>query len=228
MWKNTVGTCAVLILASCAGVPGQPADRRSEVVAEVDDQPITLQELDASWNQIEPAEYVRLEQELYEGRRNALDQLIAGLLIERAAREGGVSVDEYVKVQIQQRLQPVTRGDIEAFYDENGDQVGGRSLADVEADIRSHLEQRAPTAARDALVADLRKAGPTVKVTLEAPRYSVDVVAHDPIRGAPSAPVTIVEFSDYQCPFARKLRRRSAGCSPRTATECGLSGKTSR
>ena len=205
MCRRFAGVCVVLILAGAASVTGQQADRGSQVVAQVGDRVITLEELDAAWTQGDPAEHVRVEQELYEGRRNALDQLLAGFLVEEAARERGVSSDEYVKDQIAQRLRPVSRADVEAFYNKNAAQLDGKPLTDMETDIRGLLEQQARTAAGDALLADLRKAGPAINVTLEAPRYTIDVNTHDPIRGAPSAPVTIVEFSDYQCPFCAQV-----------------------
>ena len=205
MCRRFVGVCVVLILAGAAGAMGQQVDRGSEVVARVGDRVVTLEELDAAWAQFDPAEHVRVEQELYEGRRRALDQLLAGFLVDEAARASGVSGDEYVNDQIAQRLRPMSRADVEAFYNENAAQLDGRPLTDMAADIRGLLEQQARTAARKALVADLRRAGPAINVTLEAPRYVVDVNAHDPIRGAPSAPVTIVEFSDYQCPFCAQV-----------------------
>ena len=205
MYRRLVGVSVVLVLAGAAGATGQQPDPSSEVVAQVGDRVVTLEEVDAAWAQFDPAEHVRVEQALYDGRRNALDQLLAGVLVEEAARERGVSGDEYVKDQIAQRLRPVSRADVEAFYNENATQLDGRPLTDMEADIRDYLGQQARAAARDALVADLRRTGPAIDVTLEAPRYTVDVNAHDPIRGAPSAPVTIVEFSDYQCPFCAQV-----------------------
>ena len=38
--------------------------------------------------------------------------------------------------------------------------------------------------------------------TLERPRFDVEAVG--PAKGPADAPITIVEFSDYQCPFCRR------------------------
>jgi protein-disulfide isomerase len=56
------------------------------------------------------------------------------------------------------------------------------------------------------LVEDLKtKAGGAVKVMLDPPRYTVPTVASDPVRGNAAAKVTIIEFSDYQCPFCARV-----------------------
>ena len=43
-------------------------------------------------------------------------------------------------------------------------------------------------------------------VRLEAPRTRVDLPADAPSTGPASAPVTIVEFTDYQCPFCHRAQ----------------------
>lgn len=61
-----------------------------------------------------------------------------------------------------------------------------------------------PAAARLALVTKLREAA-SVRLLLQPPRITVPVSNAMATRGPSSAPVTIVEFSDFECPYCRKL-----------------------
>ena len=73
--------------------------------------------------------------------------------------------------------------------------------------IRDFLQQQKADARRTALVEGLRAAA-KVDMHLAPPapfRTTVDV-AGAPVRGTVSAPVTIVEYSDFHCPFCRRVQ----------------------
>jgi hypothetical protein len=191
--------------AGCADDPSaatqnpSPPATPDTVVAEVGGRTVTLKELDDKWEEFDAAERARVTQLLYQNRRNMLDQLVGDILIENAAKAANQSVDAFVAQDAAKRQTPVTEAEIAQFYEQNRDRAQGRTLNDLRSQIKEFLEAQRRMHARAQLVEELKaKTSGGVRVLLDPPRYSVAVKDHDPIRGDASAPVTLVEFSDYQ------------------------------
>lgn len=183
-----------------------PASSSSDpVVAEVGGRTITLGEVDAKWQEFDAAERARVTQLLYQNRRNMLDLIIGDVLIEEAARKAGMSVDAYTERELGKRARAVSDPDIQAFYEENKERTQGRTLQELRGPITDFLGSQRKQQARAQLVDELSNASGKVRVTLEPPRTAVEVAEDDPAHGAQNAPVTIVEFSDYQCPFCARV-----------------------
>lgn len=193
-------TCVALLVA-CTSARAQQGN---EPAARVGDRVITTRELEARWAADNPAQHAQALQAVYDGRRAALDDIVADMLIEQAAKAKGVSTDAYEQAEVAKRAKAVTDADVVAFYQANISQMQGRSLDQVSPVIKRFLDEQAHNQAKQALVDELKKAGPKIQVLLDPPRTSIDVAATDPSVGDPKAPVTIVEFSDFQCPFCRR------------------------
>jgi SurA-like protein len=173
------------------------SENQDAVVAEVAGRKITLKELDDKWQQTDPGERARVTQLLYQNQRNVLDQMIGDALIEQAAKAAGVPVDKYTAEQTAKLLVAVTDADIEEFYNANKDRAQGRTLDQLKGPIRDFLAGNRKAQARAQLVDNLKQKS-ALRVMLEPPRQQVDIASHDPAVGPAGAPVTLIEFSDYQ------------------------------
>lgn len=193
--------CAVLLGLATAAT----AQSGGDVAARMGDRVFTVKDLDEAWKAYDAKSRAEAEQALYDGRRDALNRLVAKLLVEQAAKAKGSDPDRYMKEEVARRRQPVSDADVSAFFKANAQQMRGRPFEEMAPSIRAFLEERQADVARDAVVADLRKAGTPVKLQLEPPRVQVAVTSQDPVRGPGTALVTLVEFSDYQCPFCGRV-----------------------
>jgi protein-disulfide isomerase len=207
---RSLTTIAILLLLACSSpaqqsASGQSGQAGSDVAAQIGDRTITVQELDDHWRQTDPAARAQAVQQLYEGRKAALDGIIAEMLLEEAAEAEGTNSDAYLQGEIARRLAPLTEAEVMAFFQENQDQMQGRGFAVMGPIIRRFLEENQRESARLAIIADLRAAGPPLRMVLDAPRYDVPVAADDPALGSADAAVTLVEFSDFQCPFCARV-----------------------
>jgi protein-disulfide isomerase len=147
----------------------------------------------------------RIATQLYDLRKQALDNIIDDYVLHEAARKAGLKPNDYLLQQIRRTSPPVTASEAEKFYGEHKAQLdaqtGGKSLGQIEPRLIAALQREHDREAQQALLARLR-AENHVTVLLEPPHLSVASAGH-PSAGPSSAPVTIVEFSDFQCPFCR-------------------------
>ncbi len=210
LFMRFFATFVILLALACstpaqqqATVPAVP--NGSDVAARVGTRAITVKELDERWRADSPTEQAQAVQQLYDGRKQALDAIVADMLIEQAAKAKGQTLAQYRDAEVARRLTPVTDGQIAAFYAQNQAQMQGRPLPQMTEPIRQYLQEQQRATAFQTMVAELRKAGPAVSVVIDPPRYTVNVAADDPALGAATAPVTLVEFSDFQCPFCARV-----------------------
>ena len=179
-------------------VPPAAAGAADPVVAEVGGRQITLAEVDAKWQEFDAAERARLTQQLYQNRRNMLDLVVGDALIADAAKAAKMSVDAYTEREIGRRLKAPSEADLRSFYEANKERAQGRSFEELRKPIEDFLASQRQGQARAQLVDELRTKAGNVRVMLEPPRVEVAISSTDPTSGPDAAPVTIVEYSDYQ------------------------------
>ncbi len=205
LMRKSLAFAAALTILACSTAPaGQSPAAGSDVAARIGDRAVTIKELEDRWQSTDPATHAETTQKLYEGRRAALDDIIADTLIGEAAKTQKMTAAAYEEAELGKRVKPVTDADVVQFYQSNISQMQGRSLDSVAPAINRFLTDQRRTTARLELVNDLRKAGPSVRVMLDAPRTEVAIAPNDPFIGSASAPVTIIEFSDFQCPYCQR------------------------
>ena len=83
--------------------------------------------------------------------------------------------------------------------------MGGQPLESMLERIRDYLASGERSKIQAAYLANLREqAG--VKILLEPPRANIEVQADEPARGPAEAPIVIVEYSDFECPYCERAQ----------------------
>lgn len=146
----------------------------------------------------------QLRQQEYDVRRQALDALVAEELLKKEAARRGTTVDELLKAEVQEKAEPVTAEQVQAQYTAAKARLGQRSEEDGKKLVEQRLTEQRRSERRAAFLRELRAKG-GVRILLDPPRVAVEV-ADAPTLGPAAAPVTIVEFSDFECPFCARAR----------------------
>ena len=177
----------------------EDAAKKDEVVARVGSHTISAAEL----NQASEKDLMPLATQIYQIKKQRLDQMVQDILFEEEAKQTNKSVDEIKKGM---SLSEVTISDdaVEVYYDTNQARYSGKTLDQVKTEIRQTLISQKKIKGQNQILADLKKKYPT-EIYLQEPKIEIETAGH-PSRGPQNAKVTIVEFSEFQCPFCKKFK----------------------
>jgi predicted DsbA family dithiol-disulfide isomerase len=171
------------------------------VVATVNRIDITQKQVDDSV----AAQIYPLQQQLYAIRRAALENLITTKILESEAAARHVSIEELRK-QLTLGEVNVTRAQVEEAYKQNASFFATMSPDEARERLRLDLENQARMKYYRAGLDALRKKW-TVSMNFSPPVFVSELDdGVSPVRGAANPVVTIVEFSDFECPFCKQVQ----------------------
>ena len=175
--------------------PASAADR-TRVFAVVNGEQLTSGHVEDS---LKPLIY-NVQERIYQLRKTEVELRINDVLLEQEAQRRKVTTQALLDAEVEARAKPVTDADAQKFYDENKARING-DFAQLKPQIIQYLQETQKRDLQAAFAEQLRRAA-TLQVNLRAPESPVLQISTDdqPVKGNPAAPVTIVEFTDFQCP----------------------------
>jgi predicted DsbA family dithiol-disulfide isomerase len=191
-------SCLTVILLFRASALAQTPET---VLASVNGSQITAKQVDDSVaTQIYP-----LQQQLYALRKAALENLITAKILEIEAAARGIPIEE-LRRQLTAGEIKVARAQVEEAYTQNASFFASMSPDEARERLRLDLENQARMKHYRAGLEALRKKWP-VTLSFSAPQFVLELDdGVSPVKGAATPAVTIVEFSDFECPFCNEVQ----------------------
>ena len=178
------------------GKPSSIAADRARALAIVNDKQITNADIE---NSLRPLIF-NVQEEVYALRKQDLELKVNDTLLTQEAQKKGVTTRALLDTEVSAKVPRVTDAQAQAFYDQNKERISGE-FAQVKAQIIQYLQESKDQEATLAYAGQLRRAA-TVQINLTAPDSPVFSIATDdqPTKGSAKALVTIVAFTDFECP----------------------------
>jgi protein-disulfide isomerase len=195
-WTRVV--LGLLGVVCVVAVHAQDADK----AAEVNGTPILAADVDAKLGN----NLAQLQEQIFGLRQKQLGTMIDQKLLEDESAKRGVTIAALVQSEITSRVTPATSEEAQKFFDENSAKLQG-DFDKLEAQIKTFLTAQRVQARQQEYLQSLRSAAKIDVFLARPPIFRSEVaVKGAPMRGNVGAPVTIVEFSDFHCPFCRKVQ----------------------
>lgn len=197
---------AFLILALATAAAAQSG---SKPVAVVNGENITEEQLNkAAAGDLENLEMKRVQAEAtYKRDRSdiierTLNSLMEDKLLAAEAAKRKVSPEQLLQTEIESKVAPPTDEEMQQFYEDNKARIPV-TFEQAALQIREYMIGLKKDEVREAFFNSLKK-DYSVKSFFEPIRLDIETAGH-PALGPADAPVTIVEFSDFECPFCGNL-----------------------
>jgi protein-disulfide isomerase len=167
----------------------------------VGDQVVTLAEIERA---LAP-QLAKLQDQKFQLMESKLEELIGERALAFEAKRRGITVEELLKAEVTSKVPPVTDAEIATFMTQNKARMQGEE-AELRPKVREYLMGQKLQEVQDAYLAGLLQRTKVERLLEEPEPTRIPVSAEKAFTlGPKDAPVTIVEFSDFHCPFCGRV-----------------------
>jgi protein-disulfide isomerase len=181
------------------------ADRPSDVHTSIDTPVVEINGTKMTVSDLEhknPGSLFQARNSFYEAQKKAVDQFVDEYLLEAQAKKEGVTVTQLLEKHVTATIAKDPSEEALHVYYEGVDTA--EPYESVRGKIVEALRTRRIQKAKAAYLQSLH-AQATVSVLLAPPRADISL-KDTPVRGAAAAPVTLVEYADYECPYCQQIQ----------------------
>lgn len=190
-----------LVLPAAITPPEKEADRE-RLFATVNGEKITSGNIEDALRPL----IFNVQEQIYTLKKTQLDMKINDILLEQEAHKQKVTTKALLEREVISKARKPTEAEARKFYDDNTEKIPG-TFAETKDKIIEYLTQQEQQKAEDAFADSLRKTA-KIEINLKEPEPPFYEIAIDdqPQRGGAAAAVTIVEFTDFECPACGKTQ----------------------
>ena len=174
----------------------------NDALAVIDGAEVTLADLDELLGPQLGKMDIDYQRERHQLIENATRRHVRDRLLAAEAEERGITTEALIAEVVGDKA-TASEEEVRSFYLQNQAQLGGRTFESIAPQIRDYLQGQV----RETLLEDYAEelaAERDVEYVLGAFRVELDL-AGAPATGPDDAPITLVEFSDFECPYCKSF-----------------------
>jgi protein-disulfide isomerase len=215
--QDAKGALDPSVVADSVSVPSSPprptstacSDARlalepDTVVGRIDGKDITARELGPELAQAETQALHGYCENVASIRQQAFDRLVEDRLLAKAGEAEGTDAEGWMRKRIE-GLQPPSEQEVFAYYEANRspeapplEQIHDKVVQEMMRNMGSEVLDKAYAALRAEASVD------TALPDVRPPAVEIAELEHTPSWGPSGAPVQVVEFSDFECPYCAR------------------------
>jgi len=196
MIRNTILTLGFVCSLSGTSFAATAGDVSSDAaLVEIDGAKLTLADIE----RIHPSALFHSRNVFYESERKVILSFVDDYLLDRQAKKENLTVEQLLERHVNSTIAKDPSEEALRVYYEGVDTT--EPYEKVREQILGHLREVRITKAKVAYMNSLRQ-NAKIELLVTPPRAEVAVKAV-PVRGVANAPVTIVEYADYECPYCQ-------------------------
>jgi protein-disulfide isomerase len=204
-WRTVTALAGALLLAPAA-VTAQQEGAAARPLVEIDGQALSNDEVERPV----ALQVYQLEARAHALRRKAVTDAVTRHLLSREAARRGLTVEALLAQEVDAKVAPPTAQEVAVVVNDRikSKPLQGEALEQLRASVETTMKTQRRAAQHEQYVESLRSQARIVVNLPDEPALRMTIpTAGEPALGPADAPVTLVEFGDFQCPFCRTAQR---------------------